>query len=332
VDLIWGFFGSVFANMVTRIKVKGSKKEELNVKTIESLKGSLCDFQGAVLSHVVELYAEHKELRISVSEYEREENSKAFENIKKSYDAIKVIHESHMDDAFGSFTSSLEKVFIHKKPGKMPPRIGLKRVAHNHNDGCDYVTDFAPRNNNTQRDPSKITDNSVMESLFKLGEVTLCNNIPKSVDRGLFKCSRLNRDEVHKYRRSKATNWMSKLAHNNCDNRWRSCWYDGMDKKDVSAYYKSTLIVPVTLRKSRLSTAAKLSLTLNKLTNYDSITIGALCFDHVNINYFDNIDTDLGFIVADALSIFMFTSRNCMEDSETYSKALEILSKKHPTP
>lgn len=82
-------------------------------------------------------------------------------------------------------------------------------------------------------------------------------------------------------------------------------------------FYKSTLIVPMTLWNNDLSEEFK---ELVNLDNVDRTIFGFLCFDHVDADYFDEEnDVALGYVFADILSMYIFARLIYMESSKTFS-------------
>jgi hypothetical protein len=94
---------------------------------------------------------------------------------------------------------------------------------------------------------------------------------------------------------------------------------------DTTTCYKSTMVIPMSLIKSRLDDRFVHNfISSNEVEN---ILFGFLCFDHCNTNFFhDNIDYLFGYILADSLSLYLILQLSCTEYSSTYKQAIEILN------
>ncbi|WP_089724943.1 hypothetical protein [Candidatus Thiosymbion oneisti] len=143
-------------------------------------------------------------------------------------------------------------------------------------------------------------------TIYKNGTYFLENNIPEAAAEDRYFNPRLDNDLVKQFL-SGASGAHAK--------KWEDCWTG--DKEDKSSFYKSTLIIPMTLWNNDLSEEFK---KLVNLENVDRTIFGFLCFDHVEADYFDEEnDVALGYVFADILSMYIFARLIYMESSKTFN-------------
>jgi len=164
-----------------------------------------------------------------------------------------------------------------------------------------------------------IDTNTGFQYVHKNGTFYLCNNIPEKANLDQYNNPRLDNDKVKTYQ----LDLVNKFTSSGHDNNWISCWrYSDHTSPSPYSAYKSTLIIPLTLRNNKLSDIYK------KLTNIEDIDrtiFGFLCFDHINANYFnDNFDVEIGYIFADFLSLYLIQRLNYTSSSETFIKAIRL--------
>lgn len=174
-----------------------------------------------------------------------------------------------------------------------------------------YYTDYETENNT---------------GFFKVkeeGKYYLCNNIPKDYLNGKYCTPRLKTISDSKYSPSFIKNLMNSQSIISNDIHWQNCWVDDCDANN-DAFYKSTLIIPMTLLNNELSIQYKILININKL---DRTIFGFLCMDHVNTNYFnESSDIDMGYIIADLLSFFLINRLNYTESSTTFTDSVRYLN------
>ena len=142
------------------------------------------------------------------------------------------------------------------------------------------------------------------------GKYYLNNNIPKSYFGGEYINPRLNSD----------------ISAYSKQNEWALFWNSNNDV-DISSFYKSTLIVPMTLSNNQLSDLYR---HLTGIDNEERTIYGFLCIDHVASDYFnEDSDIDIGYIVADLLSLYLINRLNYTKSSVTFGRAKTLLSEGH---
>lgn len=201
-----------------------------------------------------------------------------------------------------------------KNRGKGRPRICVKGGFDIQNTES-VVSVF--RDSNVNYDSScGIEENTGFSYVCDTGKPFLCNNLPESAKRKEYKNPRLDADVVDLY---VLPSWAKRklgMASGE-DEKWKKCWRSKKGGHVVpDSCYKSTLIVPMTLRNNSLDSKFKESI---KLDDVDRVIFGFLCFDHVDLNYFiENEDVYLGYVFADILSVYFVYRMMYTSMSETF--------------
>jgi len=159
------------------------------------------------------------------------------------------------------------------------------------------------------------------------GRYYIQNDIPGAVKKGQYENSRLDINKVKQY--------LSKGIE--LDDVWSKCWENvAVIDQDNSSFYKSTLIIPVTLLNNTLEKefVYKFNSKIDKEVGESTInpneierTIFAfLCIDHVNKWFFEEEnDVRIGFMIADLISFYLFLRVMYVEISDIFSSASQYL-------
>ena len=159
-----------------------------------------------------------------------------------------------------------------------------------------------------------IGSNSGFLHCVTTGQYFLDNDLPDSTLKGRYKNPRLSQEKVIEIASSVL---MSK--HKTVSSNWELAWNVGEGSNDSA--YKSTLIVPMTLWNNDLSPEFLEKYNAEKA---DRLIFGFLCFDSDELNFFSKSDVDVGYVVADFLSLFAYAMFNYTDYSKTYLKASSI--------
>lgn len=189
----------------------------------------------------------------------------------------------------------------------------------------------------------RLVENTAKKSNF------LCQNIPESVAAGSYKNIRIDVKCMSSYyeREGKSNRivkyFKDKLRNSDLhiEKDWFDCW-KGYTKEtpSVEDCYKSTLIIPMTFGNNSLSQDFQDYISQHQETENGNL-LGFLCFDHSEINYFDEEkDINFGYKIADLVSLYVlkeFISKNSKQYlyiehivgliKNNKIKELEILSK-----
>lgn len=177
----------------------------------------------------------------------------------------------------------------------------------------------------------------------------LCQNIPESVANDTYKNSRIDIKCMKSYheREGKSNRivkyFKDKLKNSdlNIEEDWLNCWksYSGKTP-DSNDCYKSTLIIPMTFENNSLSQDFQDFIGEHQKDEKGNL-LGFLCFDHSEVNYFDEeVDINFGYKIADLVSLYIlkeFISKNSQQYlyiknivsliKDNNIKELDILSK-----
>jgi hypothetical protein len=157
----------------------------------------------------------------------------------------------------------------------------------------------------------------------------LCNDIPTAVVKNEYKNFRINRDKVVEYK-----NLLDNGAnHDEIKDKWYDAWNPPatfsektniMQRADPNTCYRSTLVLPLSLVKESLD--KQFINHFNTSIDGKSIAFGFLCFDHADIDFFDEVNDQLfGYILADVLSLYLMLQLSCTEYSTVYNNSLRLL-------
>lgn len=161
------------------------------------------------------------------------------------------------------------------------------------------------------------------------GKYYISNNIPLATKGGKYTNPRLrsNAGDVYKLP-SKWQSFCSFFTKCSIDEEWVHCWEGG--ESDKSSCYKSTLIVPMTLRGTPHMDKNFIRLFNTQefdMENVERLIFGYLCFDHFGTNFFHEVrDVNIGYILADLMSLYLLTDFIYEKRSSTYQKAKRIIA------
>jgi len=227
---------------------------------------------------------------------------------------IKIYHEynstmaEHLNKIVGKNLSFADEYFLNRSTKNV--RSCIKILDKNLN-----VVDPFRKNEKKKYKYNKNTGFQRLIDHNKKKNRYICPNIPEFVAKGNYKNIRIIEECVKKYFESQKTKNVIKEGFkkiffvnnkDNIDDDWISCWkgYNN-EKPNAEDCYKSTLIIPMTFKNNSLSI---------EFTNYleeheerrDKTTLGFLCFDHINIEYFnEERDTNFCYKIADLVSLYL---------------------------
>jgi hypothetical protein len=160
------------------------------------------------------------------------------------------------------------------------------------------------------------------------GRYYIQNDIPTAVSKGEYENSRIDYDKVR----------MMKEQGYDLNDVWEDCWLDSDETtaKSNFSYYKSTLIVPITLLNNKLdpefiynfntkidNEVGESALNPNEI---ERTIFAFLCIDHVDRWFFDEEnDVRFVYIIADLISFYLFLRTMYLEVSEVFSKSTQLL-------
>lgn len=306
---------------------------------LEAIKIFACAFQTEFINHQVSLGDLHKRIRGILAR-----NTKAAKTTQKKYDDLRI--------AVSAFDERKEKLIIKckimleesteqyfKEQNKLKnrdrlPRVCIKTVNN------EKIQDFYRDEGVSKNKVDHISSNTAFDHIYKKKcNVFMENNLPQLVKDGDYQNPRLDIDGIRNhYDLSTAKDCKPGTS----DQYWRKYWDKTLSQEDPNPdprdYYKSTLVVPMTLKaagdrglfpetQERLLGKDK---NPNRPTLNEKLLIGFVCFDHMDVGYFDENDQYVGWIFADAISQAFVADYILSDNSETYRDALEFLNKHKP--
>jgi hypothetical protein len=109
---------------------------------------------------------------------------------------------------------------------------------------------------------------------------------------------------------------------------WEECW-TAVEGSEESFHYRSTLIIPMSIRVNENDDEVFIKKFSRNVSHSDKVRTvwGFLCFDSTEKNVFKDMEDelrDIGYIVADILSLYLMFFYNHISGSETFNEALKI--------
>lgn len=297
------------------IKKLGDKATELLKKLFrqqaitevsEQMKEAFCYNQGKIFRYAFLGGEFHKQFRLSANEREKKEN----------YDCL----YTFLNEEFKAITVEnfelLKRMLKIEKKGD-DPRVSLKMFRFV-DKKWKIKTMFRDVGDMRYDDhiECEIGQNTASSKIvYSEDQYYLENDIPKAAKVGKYENPRLDLPRVHSYK--EPSRFSSIFSSDRVDHSWIDCWnkINGASPPEKSCY-KSTLCVPLTLRRNKLDKqfwdrftekAHKTELLSNEdriRENAEKQVFGILGIDHTSARYFNHeFDVNIGFFFADLISV-----------------------------
>lgn len=281
-----------------------------SLQFISFIKNAVCYNQGRYIQFEYLLGLNHKDLKDSIKARDNTPN------ILSKLNELTQYIENELQTISNCNFKYLLDYFRMQDRSKFQPRICIKGTK----DG--KITDLYRSSAREYFVPEhSVESNSGFEYVVNEGIFFICNNIPNEAKYGRYRNPRLDDNRVRNYNPKRTL-----FRKDKEDLEWHQCW---KNEDNISAgwhrsCYKSTLIVPMTLINNDLSPDFKKRFFTEQ--QKDNRTIwGFLCFDHPNINYFnEKSDINMGYIFADILSLYYVSAYIHTEISNAYNEAETI--------
>jgi hypothetical protein len=296
----------------------GNNGEPTDLKLVRDV---VCGLSGAFLSFMMLGSEKHKTLRTAESVSEKKNAvAELYGFLSAQTNAVAHASFAYLDQYFDRTP---------RKGNSDRPRISVKVVQFDESDSSSvWVVDFA--RNHVGRGNSLKTlssSNTGFQRVEETGRPYLSNDLPREIFAGRYSNPRIRLDLVNEFCNSSSIRGADDLS----PLQWRSLWKGAEDACDYSAAYKSTLIVPITLRNNRadpqfVDLLARMADETNharkcKLQSIDRTILGYLCFDHPDTNFFCSADEHIGYVIADWLSMFLMVRYAYTTLSTSFTKA-----------
>lgn len=307
-----------------------------------------CGFAGAFAAFSALATEKHLQLRELSLKSTKQSNKPA---VKSELFKLLILCENHSKDACRLGFDLLSRYFkeIACKESANLPRLTVKLAYSSLQPNTDpmdsWVVDFERnhRKSGNAGTKARTKENTGFLKVESSGLAWRNNNLEQlALSDECYLNPRINAEMIEIFKNSSVIK-----AHGLSDTQWRSCWKDIHDFADVNAAYRSTMIVPITLRnnsntpefiellrhkaskvlstQSNLSSNISESLQVNATLPYsvDRTIMGYLCFDHPEIGYFDQQDEDVAYVIADWLSLYFFSRHLATTLSESFNNAVQ---------
>ena len=276
-------------------------------KAIRLIGRAACDNQSDLIQYSFLAAERHKVIKEAVKKGERK---KKLEPLIE--ELVTFLNDSFHKSALNNFRF-LHHHFENRRGER--PRICIKGNFKTAKKDT-VITVFSDRVGRQESDFA-IAENTGYEVIEKTGKYYLNNNIPKSTRSG-YKNPRLNAEAVQLFIGQKIANEKQTVP-----SLWKECWID-YEKEEPYSFYKSILIIPMTLRNNQLSDEFKKKISMDDV---DRAIFGYLCIDHPETDYFiEDLDIIIGYFFADALSLFLITRLIYTEISKTFREAESLVA------
>ncbi len=289
------------------------------------VKSGTCFNQGAFLDFLLLASERHKAFKESLPKnIETVVKEKARDKLQ---DLCVYLHGQTQRAAENNFRFIDRYFELTRKNTPILPRISVKLVDRLNDD--EFVLDLARNHANVSACASSpINSNTGFEEILRSGKFHLINDIAKEVFSQRYKNPRLRMDHVDFI--SKSTTL--RTTGNITPAQWRGLWIGAEHENNFRSAYRSTLIVPITLVNSAVSTEFRSVVRDHICPNenlrpIDRTIMGFLCLDHVDPYYFNEAsDVDIGYMFADWLSLFLFVRYMYTTMSSSFQRCVSEFS------
>ena len=300
----------------------------------------VCGLSGAFISYVMLTSEKHKKLRLAYANAPTNpttRSQKLLATLKATEGAAADLYSflSAQTTAVAHASFAYLDQYFDRAPRKgnlERPRISVKLVEPDAASSEVWVLDLA-RNHQPTGELRRVltSSNTGFRQVESTGSSFLLNDVPRAIFEGRYENPRLRTQLVHDLSSSE----LFRSADDLTPVQWRSLWKGAEQPSGFSSAYKSTLIVPITLRNNYSDPDfVKLLEEMTISTNYanqqqsremDRAILGYLCFDHPDRGYFQQADEDIGYVVADWLSMFLMVRYAHTTLSTTFTGAQKWL-------
>jgi hypothetical protein len=215
--------------------------------------------------------------------------------------------------------------FLHEyfsRRGGVAPRICLKgNFRMNDSESVISIFRDAAVDYNSNTD---IRNNTAFFSIWLKGRYYLENNLPAATLKGEYKNPRLDTDMIRKEFDE------DRSSASRLNRSWDSFWKDYRPTEDRRSFYRSTLVVPLTIGSGDLTEAFEDTLA-RKIGSQkpERAILGFLCLDNYEAGYFDEErDVQVAHSIADILSVYVFNRVMYTDASKTFRNVRSMLREK----
>jgi len=297
--------------------------DSASARSLKLLRDYVCFSEGRLIENFHTMNSRHKEIRKALALRSSDKREAATRQAHDRF--IRYLNEEFEFVAKSTFRR-LATHFEHRGSSGHMVRICLK--GNWTQDGAQVVDILRDGAVGYRGGPTDVHKNAGFHNVATTGTYFLGNNLPDMALKGEYWNPRLSPKKVAQVR--------SKLRHDqpSGDLRmnhedWVGCWSDNATAIDSSSFYRSTLIIPCTVWNNSFSERFLTSIRSkvpDMTASFERIILGYLCLDHVETDFFqDPLDVDVGYVMADMLSIFLFMRWLLTKASDTYKEARKLV-------
>jgi hypothetical protein len=298
------------------------------------LSNYICETQSDLALYTFHASEKHKKVKDLLHNINATKSSEPYDNslLEKLHDNVSDLDTylyQKFKETFIKTFDCISHFFGSRYSSKFTPRACVKVII-----GDELVT--------LVRQPSfhfeqniKLVTNSAFKEILHSKNYYLCNNIPEAIESGNYENTKIDKEKVMEYNRRRRWEKVflsSQLFQKDEDIEWVSCWKEpeqkitGEHTLSVRNFYKSTLVIPMSLSTKKLTPDFLNHFQFNPETVSERVVFGFLCFDHPRIRFFiEKKDKDFGYIVADILSLYIIQMQTYTFYSKSYLKADDLL-------
>ncbi len=329
---IHGVFLDQFCQVLRRLPGQAEKeKQKANVKVAREL---ICDNQGRLANYY---FLSNQKLNalstqvLKVNSIRKKTRNAVFsgnQELLQELKSLKQLHQDLEDYLIGAFDSiakdnfrRLQDLYRYRVPSNKLPRVCVKVTQ----DGQTITLVREKDAPYFESAPAPVRSNTAFEWIRLTGRYFICNNIPREIKRDNYINPRINPVDVKsKYIFPSLAERFQYWRSGKKDNSWIDCWSrvefpasKKLEKPTPDSCYKSTLVIPMTFLTNN-GTLSEEFLHRFKMRYFRrKISLGFLCLDHVNINFFNSEDdVHFGYMLADILSLYLLQRLLCTDYSE----------------
>jgi hypothetical protein len=292
----------------------------------------VCYNQGAFLGYYYLGHEKHAELRKAMEPATNERGNQRASirgDVRRCRRALDDFLNTGLRSAAEQSFKELQQHFAGRSA--TAPRICLKGASQASPNGHLISPIIRDATTHQYKGRSSFGQNTGLDEVARTGQPYLCQDMAELALRGDYTNPRLSPERVEQLAaRFNSTPEGRDNSITMAD--WQNCWTDSdIPGADPASFYRSTLIVPLTFRYSQLDVqfAKRLGEKLPELSppgGWERAVLGFLCMDHVEPHFFQpQFDTDIGYVMADMLSLYVFTRLALTTLSNSYRDAQRVV-------
>ena len=298
--------------------------------SISFIKDVVCYNQGRLADYYFLTNKKHKDLKGKLLEIQNAQTSPSngqLSELSELYEDLNSYISMGFREVCSKNFQSLIRFYSYRARNGPPPRICLKAVRDQ-----NVVTLARNQYSSALEEELPASSNSAFMEIKDTSSFYFCSDIPKAIQRNKYKNPRIHEDVVKRFNK-KPGPWRSWTIRRGMgeDEKWIQCWKRiqspaGETMPDVTTCYKSTLVIPMSLIANDSSLSNEFREHFHIKYGSSKVNIAFLCFDHVNINFFNRKeDVNVGYIFSDLLSLYLIQSLNCTDYSKIFNESTHIL-------